>query len=203
MCPFCYIGKRKLEIALASFEKKDAVAIEWHSYQLAPTIQYQPNKDAYTYVAELKGKSREWSVKVHQSVIQMAAEVGLTYNFDQVKITNSFDAHRLIQLAKKYQLTSQLEERFFKAYFTEGALMSDHVILTKLAVEVGLDSSEVQQVLATDVYAIQVWQDTEAAHQIGVNGVPFFLVNRRFGISGAQEPSIFLETLERAMAEMN
>lgn len=198
MCPFCYIGKRKFEAALVLFPQRDSIEVVWHSFQLDPSITYQPEKDAYTYVAELKGQTREWSVKVHESVILTAKSVGLEYNFDKVKITNSFDAHRVIQLAKKYNLTDKIEERFFKAYFTEGALMSDHGTLVRLATEVGIDKQEVQNVLATNLYAEEVRKDGTEAQQIGANGVPFFVMDRKYAVSGAQDPNVFLETLTKS-----
>ena len=134
MCPFCYIGKRKFESALNSFSQKDSIQVVWHSFQLNPNLRNEEGKDAYTYLAEIKGQTREWSVKVHNSLAQ-SAKTGLDYNFEKAKIANSFDAHRVIQLAKKYNLTDEVEERFFKAYFTDGELISDHQTLIRLATE--------------------------------------------------------------------
>ncbi|GAB3989509.1 hypothetical protein GCM10028807_14570 [Spirosoma daeguense] len=120
MCPFCYIGKRDFETALAEFPTKDSVEVIWHSFQLNPDLTYQPDKSSYDYVAELKEQTREWSIQVRKPLVQTAKQAGLNYRLDQAKITNSLDAHRLIQLAKKYNLTNELEERFLGAYFTEG-----------------------------------------------------------------------------------
>ena len=199
MCPFCYIGKRKLEKALEQFEGKRNVEITWKSYQLNPHMEYQEGVDVYTYLAEVKGKSREWAEEMHVNVSKMANEVGLNYDFDKVKIANSFDAHRVIQLAKKYNLTNEIEERFFKGYFIEGSLMSDHAILLKLAVEAGLNEPEVKHVLETDEFALEVKADVEEAQRIGVRGVPFFVFNRKYAISGAQDTAVFLETLRRSL----
>ena len=199
MCPFCYIGKRKLENALAAFDGKNKVEVSWRSYQLNPGMQYQEGLDIYTYLAEMKGRSREWAEQMHESVTQMAKEVGLDYHFEKVKIANSFDAHRVIQLAKKYNLTNEVEERFFKAYFTEGAIMSDHATLLQLAVEAGLKQEEVQAVLDSDEYALEVKADIAEAQQIGVRGVPFFVFNRKYAVSGAQDTQVFLETLKRTL----
>ena len=199
MCPFCYIGKRKLENALAAFDGKNKVEVSWRSYQLNPGLQYQEGLDIYTYLAEMKGRSREWAEQMHESVTQMAKEVGLDYHFEKVKIANSFDAHRVIQLAKKYNLTNEVEERFFKAYFTEGAIMSDHATLLQLAVEAGLKQEEVQAVLDSDEYALEVKADIAEAQQIGVRGVPFFVFNRKYAVSGAQDTQVFLETLKRTL----
>jgi len=199
MCPFCYIGKRKLEKALEQFEGKCNVEITWKSYQLNPHMEYQEGVDVYTYLAEVKGKSREWAEEMHANVSKMANEVGLNYDFDKVKIANSFDAHRVIQLAKKYNLTNEIEERFFKGYFIEGSLMSDHAILLKLAVEAGLNEAEVKHVLETDDFALEVKADVDEAQRIGVRGVPFFVFNRKYAISGAQDTAVFLETLRRSL----
>ena len=124
ICPFCYIGKRKFEAALNSFPQKDSIQVVWRSFELNPNLNYKPERDAFSYIAEIKGQTREWSVKVHDTMTKSAESVGLDYNFEKAKITNSFDAHRVIQLAKKYQMTDAVEERFFKAYFTEGELIA-------------------------------------------------------------------------------
>lgn len=201
MCPFCYIGKRKLELALQSIPQKDSISVEWRSFQLNPRLQYQPERDSYSYLAELKGQNREWAVKVHNNLTEAARDLGLDYNFDKAKITNSFDAHRVIQLAKKYNLTDQVEERFFKAYFTDGELMSDHPTLVRLATEAGLPQEEVAKVLETNQYAEEVNKDVEEARQLGVQGVPFFVMDRKYAVSGAQEPEVFKSTIQRALDE--
>ncbi len=104
LCPFCYIGKRKFEAALANFPQKDLVEVTWHSYILKPNLPYQPDKDIYSYIAEIKGQTKEWSIRAHQSLVQTAKSVGLDYNFDIVKVSGSLDAHRIIQLAKKTEI---------------------------------------------------------------------------------------------------
>ncbi|MDZ4668713.1 MAG: DsbA family oxidoreductase [bacterium] len=201
MCPFCYIGKRKFEVALEKFAHKDEVEIIWKSYQLNPNMVDQPNKDVYEYLAEVKGQSRDWSIKMHQSVVTSAAEVGLDYRFDIAKVANSFDAHRLIQLAKKHNLGGAMEERLFKAYFTEGALISDANILTKLGTEIGLKEAEVKQVLAGDEFAQEVQLDAYEAQQMGCSGVPFFVFNRKMAVPGAVDSAVFSEVLEEAYQE--
>ncbi|GAB3953536.1 DsbA family oxidoreductase [Spirosoma harenae] len=198
MCPFCYIGKRNFEKALTEFPAKDSVEVVWHSFQLNPDLTYQPNKSFYDYVAELKGQTREWSIQVHKSLVQTAKNAGLDYRLDQAKITNSLDAHRLIQLAKKYNLTNELKERFFRAYFTEGALLSDHQTLLALSTEVGLQPGEVKQVLQSDLYKDEVRQDAHRARQLGATGVPFFVVNQTQAVSGAQPPNRFAQALAAA-----
>ena len=201
MCPFCYIGKRKFESALDSFPHKDSIQVVWHSFELNPNLRYNPGRDAYAYVAEIKGQTREWSVKIHDSLAQSAKSIGLDYNFDKAKITNSFDAHRVIQLAKKYNLTDEVEERFFKAYFTDGELMSDHETLIRLAAEAGLSKEEVTKVLETGQYAEEVRKDAVEARSMGANGVPFFVMDRKYAVSGAQDTSVFIQTLQKAFEE--
>lgn len=199
MCPYCYIGKRKFEAALEELAQKERIEVEWKSFQLNPTLQYQPGRNSYDYLARIKGQSREWSVMVHDNLTRMAKSLGLDYQFDQTKITNSFDAHRLIQLAKKYGLTPQMEELLFKAYFTDGELISDHATLTRLAIAAGLPKEEVSLALSTNQYAEQVHQDMAEARHLGTSGVPFFVIDRKYAIIGAQESEVFKTTLEKAM----
>jgi predicted DsbA family dithiol-disulfide isomerase len=201
MCPFCYIGKRKFESALGQFQHRDNVEIVWRSFQLDPTVQPQDGKDVYTYLAERRGQSRDWSVKMHQSVVAMAKEVGLEYNFDKAKITNSYDAHRVIQLAKQHGLGDAMEERLFKAYFTEGEQIADHQTLARLAAEVGIRKEDVINALAQGSYNDAVARDIQEAQQIGVNGVPFFVLDRRYAVSGAQDPAAFLGALQKAFED--
>jgi len=201
MCPFCYIGKRKFEKALSAFPHRDSIKVVWHSFQLDPEMTEEPGKDIYSYLAERKGQTVEWSRKVHDSVKETAKAVGLEYNFDKVKIANSFDAHRIIQLAKKHDRTNEIEERFFKAYFTEGALMSDHETLIRLAKEVGLDEKEIRNVLASQEYTQEVERDGALAQQIGARGVPFFVIDKKYAVSGAQDSKIFLDALTKSFEE--
>ena len=198
VCPFCYIGKRKFEAALASFPHKDSVEIIWRSFQLDPGARHEPGTDIYAYLADRKGKSRDASVKMHEQVTQMAKAVGLDYRFDKAQHTNTFDAHRLIHLAKKHNLGNEMKERLLKAYFTEGELISDHATLARLAAETGLDKDEAAKMLAGNEFTDAVKQDIEEASRLGARGVPFFVMNRKYGVSGAQDPSAFVEALAAA-----
>jgi len=201
MCPFCYIGKRKLESALERFPGKDKVEIIWHSFQLDPSLKYQPGKDLYTYLSERKGISREQSRRLHDQLTQTARENGLTYNFDKAIIANSFDAHRLIQLAKKHTLGDAAEERLFKAYFTEGRNVSDHTTLVDLGRDIGLQKEEISEMFESDEYAKQVDDDIKEAQELGIRGVPFFIMNRKYAVSGAQPVELFLQTLNTSYNE--
>lgn len=201
MCPFCYIGKRHLEAALQEFEHADKIEVVWHSYQLDPDAETVTDKDAYTYLAERKGQTVEWSKQAHQQVTDMAAKAGLRYDFDKVVIANSFDAHRLSHYAKEHGKGNDIEEQLFKAHFTDGKNIADHQVLAELAANVGLDKQEVLSVLATDKYADAVQKDIETAAQLRVGGVPFFVLNKKYGVSGAQPAETFLQALQQSWEE--
>ncbi len=201
MCPFCYIGKRKLEAALEEFPHKEKIEIVWHSFQLDPTIDSGQTGNLYDYLAERKGQSRAWSVQVHEQMSRSAKEIGLTYNFDKAVVANSFDAHRFIQLAKTRGLGDQAEEKLFKAYFTDGKNIADHSTLIALGTEIGLESDSVKQMLETGAFAKEVELDIKTAAAIGVRGVPFFVINERYSISGAQPSESFLVALNEAWKE--
>lgn len=203
MCPFCYIGKRNYEAALKQFAHTNNVEIEWRSFQLDPTIPaYSENKQTvYQYLADRKGMTYEQSVTMHQAVIQTAKNAGLTYNLDKAVVANSFDAHRMIQLAKTKGLGDEAEERLFFAYFTEGKDFGNLETLIELGQEIGLRKEEIIDAVNSDDYAYKVQQDIQEAQNIGVRGVPFFVFNRKYGISGAQPPQAFLQTLEQSFNE--
>lgn len=201
MCPFCYIGKRRFEEALGKFSDQKNIAIEWKSFQLDPTIQPAPGVSVYEYLAERKGISYEQSEQMHERVIAMAKDAGLEYNFDKAVIANSYDAHRLIQLAKKHKLGDAAEERLFSAYFTEGKDFGNHDTLAQIGKEIGLDENKVRQALATNEFSNEVDADIYEAQQIGVRGVPFFVFNRKYAVSGAQASETFVDVLNKSFTE--
>ncbi|MEO8239048.1 MAG: DsbA family oxidoreductase [Flavobacterium sp.] len=195
MCPFCYIGKRELETALAEFPN-DKFEIEWKSFQLDPSITPQYGKDVYTFLAERKGISVEESVEMHKGVVERAKSVGLDYHFDKAIISNSLKAHRIIQLAKTKNADDEMEEIFFKAYFTDGRDLNDDTALMELALQVGLNPSDVQEVVQNeDLYLKEVKADIDEAREIGLQGVPFFVFDRKYAISGAQPVETFVKTI--------
>lgn len=202
MCPFCYIGKRHFEEAMKQFPEADNIEVEWHSFQLDPSLP-KPASDlsAYEYLAQRKGMSVEQSKAMHQNVVQMASNAGLNYNFDKAIVANSFDAHRLIQFAKTKQLGDAAEERLFKAYFIEGKNMCDASTLLELAKDIGLNEAEAREVINGDAYSSEVKKDIEEASQIGVRGVPFFVFNRKYAVSGAQPSATFVNVLEKSFSE--
>ncbi|WP_234734298.1 DsbA family oxidoreductase [Tellurirhabdus bombi] len=201
MCPFCYIGKRKFEAALADFDHSDKIEIVWKSFQLNPDMETDPSKNINQYLAEAKGWSLDHAKQMNAHVTGMAKEVGLQYDFDKAVLANSFDAHRLIQLAKKHGKGDAIEERLFKAYFTEGENTADHQTLQRLGAEIGLDADEISQVLSSDQYAEAVDRDIYEARQVGVRGVPFFVFNQKYAVSGAQGSEVFLGALNKSFGE--
>lgn len=201
MCPFCYIGKRRFESALQQTSFKDNIEIEWKSFQLDPSIQIEPGKHVNQYLAERKGIPVEQAQALNKRVTEMAAAEGLQYDFDKAVVANSFDAHRFSHLAAKEGKGDAAEERLFKAYFTEGKNIADRNTLVQLGTDIGLDGAAVKQALETDAYAQEVLHDIGEAQQIGVQGVPFFVLDRKYAVSGAQSAEIFVQALERAYTE--
>lgn len=209
MCPFCYIGKRHYEKALAQFPHRDEVAIEWKSFQLDPSIPETSaeagspriKQTVSQYLAARKGISYDEAVEMNDAVSGMAINAGLTYHLDQAIVANSFKAHRLIQMAKTKGLDDEIEENFFRAYFTLGKDLGELQTLTEIGIESGLTEAEVKEALNADEYAYRVKQDIAEAQQLGIQGVPFFIFNRKYAVSGAQPPAAFLQTLEKSFEE--
>jgi predicted DsbA family dithiol-disulfide isomerase len=201
MCPFCYIGKRRFEDALQNFEHKNDIEIEWKSFQLNPDLVTDPSINIDEYLAEKKGFTIEHAQQLNNHVTQMAAEGGLIYNLDKAVVANSFKAHRFSHLAKKHCLGIEAEEQLFKAYFTDSKNIDDNEILIELGKEIGLDAAEIKQVLESDAYADDVKHDIDSAQQLGIQGVPFFVLNNKYAISGAQAIPVFEQTLEKAFGE--
>jgi predicted DsbA family dithiol-disulfide isomerase len=201
MCPFCYIGKRRFEQALEKFDDKEEVEVEWKSFQLNPNLETDTSANINQYLADIKGCTLDHAKQLNGQVTEMAAGVGLTYNFDTAVVANSFDAHRFAHLAKKHNLGDKAEELLFKSYFTDGKNIADHQTLVELGVEMGLDEQEVTQVLEHDTYTNEVHQDVNEAARLGVRGVPFFVFDRKYAISGAQASEVFEQTLQGAYDE--
>lgn len=201
MCPFCYIGKRHFEEALSKFSDKEHIDIEWKSFQLDPTMPDVVEESQEDYLVKRKGMSRDQIQGMLQNVTTMGKEAGLDFNFDQSIMVNSQKAHQLIQFAKSKGLGNEIEERLFQAYFTEGKNVADETTLTELGKEIGLDENELQVAFNDDKYLYQMKQDIQEAQNIGVRGVPFFVFDRKYGVSGAQPTEAFLETLNKSFGE--
>ncbi len=212
VCPWCYIGKRRLETALASFEHAEAVHVVWHSFQLDPGAPANPTESVPEMLGRKYGGGPEAGLAMISRVDELAAAEGLTLNQAEALHANTRDAHRLLHLAlidderRGAQAgldgaQSRLEERLFSTHFVEGGNVADHATLTRLAVEVGLDETEVRQLLESDDLAEAVEEDVQSARELGANGVPFYVVDDRYGISGAQPTELFSQVLERAYDE--
>jgi predicted DsbA family dithiol-disulfide isomerase len=198
VCPWCYIGKRRFETALAGFEHREDVSVTWRSFELDPHAAPVRTVDGATHLAEKYGKSRDEALAMQQHVADIATGVGLAFRHDIARGGNTFDAHRLLHLAASYELQDALKERLMAAYHSEGAPIGDVEVLERLAVEVGLPATEVRSVLESDRYAVEVRNDEHTARDLGVSGVPFFVVDRAFAASGAQSPEVLGELLRRA-----
>jgi predicted DsbA family dithiol-disulfide isomerase len=201
MCPFCYIGKRRFEQALAQYEGKDQVEITWRSFQLDPDLVTDDSISAAQSLAEKKGWSEEQTNQTMDYVTQIAAGVGLEYHFEKAVVANSFDAHQFTHFAKQHGKQLEAEEKLFAAYFTEGKNIADHAVLAELGASIGLDPVAVKEALASDAFADEVAQDIATARQFGISSVPFFVFDRKFAVSGAQDVDVFLQTLQRSKGE--
>lgn len=199
VCPWCYIGKRKFEKALEQFEHAEEVEIEYKSYQLNPDMETDTEMTIHQYLSANKGISIQEAEQMTNHVSQVAETVGLNYQLDKAIPINTFRAHRLLHLAKEKGLQSQLKEALLHAYFIEAKNVDDHAVLLDLAKGIGLDEIDVQNVFTTDLYKANVQRDIHEGVQLGLQGVPFFVIDRKYGISGAQATETFLNALKQAV----
>lgn len=203
MCPFCYIGKRKIEEAITQFENKDSVEIEWKSFELDPSFAAAPNESIADHLADKYGRDIDWAQSMLESTTQTAKSNGLDFHFEKAILANSLNAHRLLHLAKKNNRSNELEELLFKAYFTEGKNVNDWNTLQKIGQEAGLNIDEIKQLIETEIFTKEVRADQQEAQALGVTGVPFFVFDNKYAVSGAQPTDIFLKTLEKTWEEGN
>lgn len=201
VCPFCYIGKRKLEKALDKFPYKDKIDIEWKSFQLNPDQVTDPSLSTLQHLSQSKGWSMEQTREITSNVVNMAAAQGLDFDFDKAVVANTKNAHRLIHMAKTIGKGGEMKERLLQAYFSEGKNVDDATTLVSLGKEIGLEESTIKAMLESNQYEEAVDQDIYESRQLGVRGVPFFVLDRKFGISGVQADEVFDQTLEKAWAE--
>jgi len=201
VCPWCYIGKRRFERALESFAHSDDITVVHRSFQLDPTAAKGRTENTVTMLAGKYRRSIEEARAMMAQVEQTAAGEGLEYHLTETVSGNTVDAHRVLHLAKKRSMQDVVVERFYRAYFTEGQSLFDHESLTRLAAEAGLDAAEVKRVLEDGTYAEAVEADSAEAHELGATGVPFFVIDGRYGVSGAQPAEVFGQALEQAWAE--
>jgi predicted DsbA family dithiol-disulfide isomerase len=201
ICPYCYIGKRRLEEALAKFQHKEEVKIEYRSFELNPDAKVHYEEDNIELLSKKYGTSKEQIKAMNLQLTEQAKEVGLTYHLDKIKATNTLNAHRLIHLAKQFGKENEMVERLFKAYFTEVRHVGEMKTLIELATEIGLDQQKLQSMLNSNEYEADVRAQEQDAQQIGVTGVPFYVINRKYAISGAQPSEVFLEVMEKVWIE--
>ncbi len=201
VCPYCYIGKREFEKALSQFPHKDEVEVEWKSFELDREAPVRSPDDMFDHLAKKYGKTRDEAKAMVAGTVERARSVGLEYAMEKAVLGSSFDAHRLIQYAKTKGKGDAAEERLFQAFFMRGEHIGDHEVLKQIASEIGLDAKEVGTMLASDAFTEAVHADEYEAQQIGVRGVPFFVLDNKYAVSGAQSSEHFLGALEQAWKE--
>ncbi|MCP2014184.1 putative DsbA family dithiol-disulfide isomerase [Deinococcus sp. HSC-46F16] len=200
-CPWCYVGKRRFETALAAFPQRDQVEVVWHSFELDPGVAARPGQSMRAILAGKYGRSEAQAQQMLDAMTQTAAGEGLDYHFGDLQPTNTFQAHQVIHLAAERGLQDAMKERLLRAYFTEGEFLGDPEVLVRLAAEVGLDAEEVRAALASGEYAGAVRQDEAQARALGIGGVPFFVLGGKYGVSGAQSPEVLRSALAQVWAE--
>jgi predicted DsbA family dithiol-disulfide isomerase len=194
-CPWCYIGKRRFEAALARFEHSGEVNVTWRSFELDPAAPAEREGERAARLAEKYGMSVEQARQMERQMTETAAGEGLEFRFDIARSGTTFDGHRVIHLAAEHGLQDAMKERLLRAYFSEGELMSDRETLVRLAGEVGLDPEEVREMLAGERFADEVRGDERMAQAFGISAVPTFVVDRKLGVSGAHPPDALLQLL--------
>ncbi|WP_437640606.1 DsbA family oxidoreductase [Sorangium sp. So ce854] len=202
-CPWCYVGKRRLESALARFPQRDAVKVVWRAFELDPSAPRVRSTEA-SYAERLArkyGSSVARAEEMIRTMTEVAAADGLAFRFDRVRPGNTFDAHRVLHLASERGVQDAVKERFLRGYMTEGEPIGEPEALVRLAADAGLDPDEVAGVLASDAHAREVRADEEEARSLGITGVPFFVLGGRYAVSGAQPADVLLGALTRAWAE--
>lgn len=201
VCPFCYMGKRKFEMALDQFPEKERVQVIWKSFQLSPDIKTDPSVSIYQSLSKEKGIPEAQARQMAQYAADAARELGLDYHFDKVVVANTFRAHKLLHFAATQGKQSLLKENLLYAYFTEGKNIDDPTVLTEAAQAVGLDPESAGKAIREQDYDQAVKSDIREARQLGISGVPFFVFDRKYAISGAQDLPVFTQTLQRAFSE--
>ena len=201
VCPWCYLGKRRLERALEAFEHRDQAEVVWRSFELDPTAPRVREEDNTTRMAAKYGMSREEAAKRHEHLTQLAAQEGLMYHLESARSGNTFDAHRVLHLAADRGLQDAAKERLFAAYFTDGETIGEPETLVRLAGEVGIAPDEARAALHGDAYTDAVRADEREAGTLGISGVPFFVFDRKYAVSGAQSADLLLEALRTTWRE--
>jgi len=202
-CPFCYVGKKNFEKALEQFPGKEKIEVQWHSFQLDPNLKTQPEKNSLDYFSEAKGVSAEQAKEMYAHVYKAGKDAGIDFNFDHQKVANSHRAHLLLQLAATKNLANETEEALFKAQLIEGKNIDDEATLIEIGNSVSLEEEDIKNALQSDEFGLAVSQDMMLARQMGISGVPFFVINDKYGVSGAQPAEVFTEVLDKSWEEFS
>jgi predicted DsbA family dithiol-disulfide isomerase len=202
VCPWCYIGKRRFEAALERFAHRDDVSVLWRSFELDPQAPIAPAGTSTERLAEKYGMSLEQAQAAQRQVTELAAQEGLAYHLDVARGGNTFTAHRLVHEAAVHGHQAAAQERLMAAYFTEGEPISDPETLARLVAEAGVDPEAARATAFSDRHGDAVREDELLAARLGIQGVPFFVLDRRYGVSGAQPAEVLLEALERAWSDL-
>lgn len=201
VCPWCYVGKRNFDAALAQFEHRDEVEVVWRSYELDPNAPLERTGNYAARLAKKYGVSEGEAKAMIARIVSAGAKAGVELRFDALRGGNTFHAHRLLHAAKAVGLQHELEERLFAATFTEGEPIGDREALVKAAMAVGIDEPLARGVLDSGTYGQDVRDDEVEAAELGVRGVPFFAFDRRYAVGGAQPPEVLLEVIQQAWTE--
>jgi predicted DsbA family dithiol-disulfide isomerase len=201
VCPWCYVGKRNFEAALSRFEHRDEVEVIWRAFELDPSAPTERTGDYAGHLARKYGMSIDQAGKMIETMTETGAKAGAALDFERARPGNTFDAHRLLHLAGERGVQDDVKERFLRATFTDGEPIGDRSVLLRLAVEAGLPEDEAASVLENGTYAEEVRAEEGLALELGISAVPFFVIDRTFGVPGAQPPDVILGALERAWAK--
>ncbi|WP_420595551.1 DsbA family oxidoreductase [Deinococcus sp.] len=200
-CPWCYIGKRRFEQALAQFPQAEQVDVVWHSFELDPSAPVQSDTPMRERLASKYGRSLADAQAMMDGMTQTAAAEGLEYHFEKSQPTNTFQAHQLLHLAAEKGVQGRLKERLLSAHLSEGENLGDVETLVRLASDAGLNADEARLALSNQTYADAVRQDEAQAQAFGIQGVPFFVLGNKYGVSGAQAPETLLGALNQVLSE--
>ena len=202
-CPFCFIGKKNFEKALRDFAHKDEIEVHWHSFQLDPDMKTDLSQNNYDYLSKIKGFPMKQIMQMHENLIQIGKSAGIDFNFDAVKVSNSFKSQMLVQLAKQKGKANEMEELLFKAYFVQGKDIDNGEVLANIGEQIGFSHEEIQQAIQSTELAQLVNNDLKEAAELGIHSVPFFVFDRKYAISGAQPTHLFSEVLEKSWKEFS
>jgi len=199
-CPFCWIGKHHFERAVEQLKLND-LDVLWKSFELDPYAKQDYEEDIYTLLANKYGQTREWAINSAEYMKERGRDIGLEFYFNETISTNTFNAHRLIHLAKVKGLQDEAKEALFEAYFRDGKHIGRKETLIEIGKEIGLSEIDIKSMLNSDMYAKHVREDAQQSQQFGIRSVPYFVINRKYGISGAQPIEHFVDVLKQAQSD--